>query len=314
MENRSDKNLKLDVVVIGNNLSALLCLYQNILEGKKCGWVKGDNASALPVFPNLGLATDFHEVEKQIQNLGEMLGLDFGPARHGNFIKEFKNKAFRMAQPGTDLATSFLPEKELQFQVSLADLEQKLREVLFAHCDIEDLLECPTAVATGSMGQKFDFTKNESPQKHVGGIQCIFRHPKLLGQTPLQEGYLSNLGASKANGLERDQNQSFMGYFFDQGKASVWTVPLTEAEMENNAEIIKKLRKLKSSVEKMFVDSIPGFMKLVETEQVRLISEFYEVSGKDFLGFLTSGLISKDPGAVVFHPTTVVAEQTTHCS
>lgn len=84
----------------------------------------------------------------------------------------------------------------------------------------------------------------------VGVVQAVFSHEPAVG-VEVSEGFFSQL--NKEAGEEIDRN--IWGYFFQDGKRSVWSLCLTEEEVEDNHEIAKKFRRMKAALDKIFSGS-----------------------------------------------------------
>jgi hypothetical protein len=108
----------------------------------------------------------------------------------------------------------------------------------------------------------------------VGVLQVSFRHHPGL-QVGISQTFYAPMNREAGDQLERH----FWGYFSSDGKQSVWTFCLSSEEGETNHEITKKLRKLKSGLDKIFQgsDIIPAdqasFVATLVDEQVRFEEE-----------------------------------------
>lgn len=135
----------------------------------------------------------------------------------------------------------------------------------------------------------------------VGVLQATFSHhsPLAIG---VQEGFFAVL--HREVGEENDKH--VWGHFSSDGLRSVWTSCLLGEEVEDNHAIGKRLRRMKSALDKMFTGSawLPqncaDFMQTVASEQVRFeegallsggepVVEPVRVSGATGLSFLTDG-------------------------
>lgn len=101
-------------------------------------------------------------------------------------------------------------------------------------------------------------------------LQAVFAHETPVG-AGLQEGFFGAL--HREAGEEVDKH--IWGYFSSDGTRSVWSLALTGDEVEDNHLIGKKLRRMKSALDKMFTGEgwLPSgkteFMANVKSEQVR---------------------------------------------
>jgi hypothetical protein len=85
----------------------------------------------------------------------------------------------------------------------------------------------------------------------------------------------------KEQGDEIERN--IWGYFSSDGMKSYWTVYLAEDEVEDNHQIAKKFRRLKSTLDRVFVGEpfqAQKFTTHIGNEQVRLIEEAIYTSGE----------------------------------
>ena len=81
----------------------------------------------------------------------------------------------------------------------------------------------------------------------AGVLQAIFGHEEAVG-SGLPEGFYGTLHKETGEEFERH----VWGHFSSDGAQSYWTLCLTGDEVEDNHQIAKKLRRLKSALDKMF--------------------------------------------------------------
>jgi hypothetical protein len=134
-----------------------------------------------------------------------------------------------------------------------------------------------------------------------GVLQATFNHVIPVGVGVL-EGFFGTM--NREAGEEFDRH--CWGYFSSDGTQSHWTLCLTVDEAEDNHEIAKKLRRMKSTLDKMFTGTswVPnpeqGFMANVRDEQVRfeeslmfsdrnVPAEILHVSTASNMSFVTDG-------------------------
>jgi hypothetical protein len=104
----------------------------------------------------------------------------------------------------------------------------------------------------------------------MGVLQAIFTHEAPIG-VGLREGFFGPLHKEAGE----DMDKHVWGYFSSDGRKSFWTICLAGEEVEDNHMIAKKLRRMKTALEKMFTgDSwlpagVTDFMANVREEQVR---------------------------------------------
>ncbi len=157
--------------------------------------------------------------------------------------------------------------------------------------------------ALGGLPKMIPFTRKRNL---AGALQAVFSHRVPVG-SGLSEGFLGTLHREAGEEFERH----LLGYFSADGTRSAWTVCLTFEEGEDNHQIAKKLRRMKSALDKMFEGSswVPAgdgarnsgtFMDNVSDEQVRFeensifsdgvpIAEPQKLAGLEGLTFLTDG-------------------------
>ncbi len=145
----------------------------------------------------------------------------------------------------------------------------------FYFCDsITELKQLPklTPVFKHQLG-------NVKSGHQVSALQVVFHHSVALKQT-FDTGLVIPLNRDSGETFDRD----VMGYFLDPMR-SVWTVFLQSEEVEENHEIMKKLRKMKQALNRAFEspeflpDGKKEFMATVEKEQVRLENSFVITHG-----------------------------------
>jgi hypothetical protein len=107
--------------------------------------------------------------------------------------------------------------------------------------------------------------------QRMSALQVIFLHKEDMPH-PQDTGFVVPMNRDAGEEFDRD----VLGYFLDS-KRSIWTVFMKAEETEENHEIMKKLRKLKQSLNRAFgaeTDGAIEFTKTVEKEQVRFESGF----------------------------------------
>jgi hypothetical protein len=114
----------------------------------------------------------------------------------------------------------------------------------------------------------------------VSALQVVFHHSEPLTQS-IETGLVIPMNRDSGETFDRD----VLGYFVEPNR-SVWTVFLQADEVEENHEIMKKLRKMKQSLNKAFdgPDFLPvgkkDFMSTVDKEQVRFEPGFIVIEGE----------------------------------
>ena len=108
----------------------------------------------------------------------------------------------------------------------------------------------------------------------IGVLQASFQHEPAV-QGGILQTFFAPVHRESGDKLERN----FWGYFSADGRRSVWTLGLSSEEAEDNHEIAKKIRKLKSSLDRIFQgsDLIPSgkenFTSTLVNEQFRFEEE-----------------------------------------
>lgn len=124
-----------------------------------------------------------------------------------------------------------------------------------------------TVASVDGLPKPLSFIRN---REAVGVLQVLFTHSSPIG-TSLSEGFFIPLHKEAGEEIER----SVWGYFSTDGSRSLWTVFLTEEETEDNHAIGKKLRRLKTALNKALSGTIgceqgdKEFVSTISAEQVR---------------------------------------------
>jgi len=116
-----------------------------------------------------------------------------------------------------------------------------------------------------------NFMRKRGP---MGILQASFVH-----QPPLKEGVLETFFAPMHKESGEKMERHLWGYVSSDGQRSVWTLCLSTEEGEDNHEIAKKFRRLKSGLDKFFAgsDLIPSSHETLTStvceEQIRFEEE-----------------------------------------
>ncbi len=197
--------------------------------------------------------------------------------------------------------------------VSPADIETRLRELLKNHPQITPVSAAPIVeLEILEKGGKIQFANgfitefkqfyfcdslnelkaipklltvlkhqmgNVKSSKMMSALQVVFTHREPLNQA-IETGLVIPLNRDAGDAFDRDA----LGYFLEPLK-SVWTVFLRPEEIEENHEIMKKLRKMKQALNRAFdgPDFLPAgtkeFTDTVQSEQVHFEEAFIAVEG-----------------------------------
>lgn len=296
------------VVVLGDSTVAVFLVAQLVRRGQTVVWSLGTGKRLVPVMPGLPTSLAMAAV---VDSASELIPAAVNvPYEQGCFHRVFKNKTFRLPDYAkTPLSETWLPEQsvlgESEFRVrgySLGVLDEQLRQQLEVHplvfrVGALPVLELELADAGGSIqfagGPRFDFQKlyfcdelaalKAMPKlaaalKHQAAVkdsasfsalQVVFHHSEDM-PIPTDTGFVIPMNRDAGETFDR----SVSGYFLDP-RRSVWTVWMQAEETEENHEIMKKLRKLKQTLNRAFALEAEGaseFLKTIEREQVRFES------------------------------------------
>jgi hypothetical protein len=121
--------------------------------------------------------------------------------------------------------------------------------------------------ALAGVPKNLPFTRKREP---MGIVQASFVHEAAVGPD-LMEGFYGALHREAGEETERH----LWGHFSQDGRRSFWSLIISFDEGEDNHAIAKKLRRMKSALDKMFVgpewlpEGRADFMSTVVGEQVR---------------------------------------------
>lgn len=330
------------VGIVGESHSALIAAAHFLRAGKSVTWIR-DGAVRMR-FPLNGLRDEScAEMWKKALSDFEV---DAGNVQ-GSLVREFRSKAFRVpewlengeTEPALWAAEKHLAEcgSELRVKLgeSLSTQENLFRESVEKHphlkissgvhlteVDVGDP-HCQWILSSGETGSfeeivyadRWDLISQikgvpkESKLTHlraklhpVGMLQLTLRH-KQAAPAELSENLCTVLAKDPGDAAER----RLWGYFDEGGSLSVWSVLLSREESEDNHGITKKLRKMKQTLNKTFLQTtwLPEgkeFLESVEGEQVRFEEAAFfntshvihqpitvEIAGKRRMSFFTDG-------------------------
>ncbi|MBC7387245.1 MAG: hypothetical protein H7301_13920 [Cryobacterium sp.] len=288
-------------------------------------WILNSGARAMPPLPFLesGVAVDTWK------QLAHRLGVTSDEPQTGQYLREFRNRSFSRAawhkSPTPEMRfetrmewlwapeTRIAPIFEARFDLSLGELEEKIREKIATLPNVRVLSDVPVTgfepaaedshpkVVIAS-GAKISFThgiwadrwiglgaieglpkntglaRNREP---VGILQAVFTHSAAMVQQSMNEAFFTSTHKDAGEEFSR----SVWGHFFDGGKKSVWTLFLTEEEGLDNHTIGKKYRRLKQALEKMFTgpewlpEGAENFSATVTSEHFAFQEDFLFSSG-----------------------------------
>jgi hypothetical protein len=326
-------NSNAPILVYGEGSSSVFLIHELIKRNERVVWVAGSNAPILPLMPHM-------KSEKALSALtsaADSLAMSYGNKIERGFChRVFKNKAFKLSNWKKASEQTWLPEHsclgedECRMEgLNPVLIEEKLRASFDTHPLITRVERAPVLefeifeeggkiqFANGMLTafKRFYFCddpaalkafpklqtvfknrmKGIRPSSRVGALQVVFHH-----SVPLKQGITNGLVIP----MNRESGETFdrdvLGYFVEPTR-SIWTVFLNPSECEENHEIMKKLRKLKQSLNRAFEgpEFLPegkkDFLSTIEREQVR-----FEESALFTEGDLDSGTGTGNADFILF--------------
>ena len=283
--------------VVGDSWAALGAVALLLAKNHSVVWLAGTGSKTHPVLPSLqqGAGADLW------RKLAQSFEIEISPEQEsegGSLIREFKNKSFRSAEAASFKERIWTPELafglegDLRFALPLIDIEALIRAKVLENPALKRIEGVPLtgiqaeggyvkSILLGSgetlacsdiiyadrwnvLGQieglpkPLNFTRKRDP---MGLLQIALTHDSAPQGSPT-EAYFTPL----TRDLGEDFERNVWGYFFQEGKQSVWTICVTQEEGEDNHLLGKKLRKMKAAVDKMF--SGTEFTSNVRNERV----------------------------------------------
>jgi hypothetical protein len=300
-------NSNAPVIVFGDGSSSVFLIQQLLQRGERIVWVEGSGSKLLPVMPQV-------KNERAIGMLAaaaESAGIGHsGRIEKGFCHRVFRSKAFKLPLWNKAVEQTWAPELlhlgDHELRVEGLDpvlIEESLRvsfegnplisrvqnapviefevhdsggKIQFASgllTEFKQFYFCDELSALKGFPKLQTIFKNQMkgirPASRYGALQVVFHH-----STPLKQFFNRGLviPMNRESGETFDRN--VLGYFVEPSR-SIWTVYLQPSECEENHEIMKKLRKLKQSLNRAFEspEFLPegkaDFLATVEREQVR---------------------------------------------
>lgn len=295
------------VIVFGDGSSSVFLVQQLVQRGEQVIWVEGSGSKLLPVMPHLkseraigllahaarGVGMDAsarlekglcHRVfrsksfklpiwKKAVEQTWapELLNLGENEMRVEGLDPALIEEAIRASFEGSSQVTRVQNAPVIEFEV--LDSGGKIQFANGLLTEFKQFYFCDDISVLKSFPKLQTIFKNQMkgirPSSRFGALQVVFHHA-----VPLKQFFNRGLVIP----MNRDSGESFdrhvLGYFMEP-KRSVWTVFLLPSECEENHEIMKKLRKLKQSLNRAFdspeflPDGRGDFLSTVEREQVR---------------------------------------------
>lgn len=300
-------NTNSPVLVFGEGSSAVFLIQQLLKRNESIVWVEGQGAKLLPVFPQVKT----REALSLLMDAAISAGMSFeNRVEAGIQHRVFRSKAFKAQSWKKTEEQTWAPELSLigseEFTAEGLDpslVEEALRASFESNPSVTRVQNAPVLeFEVYPSGGKIQFAnglltefkqfyycgdlqglksfpkllpiftnqmKGIKTTSRTGALQVVFHHSVPLKQF-VNRGLLIPMNRESGETFDRD----VMGYFIEP-KRSVWTVLLQPSECEENHEIMKKLRKLKQSLNRAFEspeflpEGTKEFMATVEREQVR---------------------------------------------
>jgi hypothetical protein len=319
------------VVVVGDGWAALAAVGFLACSGVEVHWIEGSGTKMTAPLSSMewGPAFDLcSELGRQLEvDLGEVHQGSF-IREHRN--KSFRQPPWMKApDPKTRLELRdkvlWVPETKIasilsaKFSIPLVEIEEKFRDILLNtrfrnlqrvggvplsgfHAESDHFrvslangqsIRCSQVIYADrwSLLRKIEgFPKSlKFIQKRdsMGALQAVFEHRSPVG-LEVPENFYAPIHKENGEMIERN----LWGYFSSDGMRSFWTLYLAEDEVENNHEIAKKFRRLKSTLDRIFTaepfmpkiqeshNTLPKFTANIVAEQVRLIEDAIFSAGK----------------------------------
>jgi hypothetical protein len=308
-----DETGKSEIVVIGDGWAALGAVGWCAVTGTPVRWIAGAGARMLAPLPALATGPGARGWTELARKLGidpgeERSGTFLREFRNKAFREpqwvSAEDEAGRREGRNERLSGAerrLVPLFETRFELSLGELEEAIRAALLEHPLVQRLEGVPVAAVSSDRGRvtglrlvsgeelacervihadrSNQLLRIEGVPKRglldrklepTGVLQTVFMHDK-----PVGVGMLEGFYAAMTRDAGEEAERHLFGWFSADGLRSVWTLCLAPDEVEDNHEIAKKLRRLKTTLDKMFTagswlpEGVLEFMANVREEQVR---------------------------------------------
>ena len=306
------------VIVFGEGSSAVFLIEELTKRNESVFWVDGSGAKLLPLLPHVKSPFALGLQVEAAKTLGLALG---GSVEKGLCHRVFRSKAFKLSNWKKMEEQTWAPElafigpHECRMDgLDPTQIEEGLRARLATHplvtrientpvvefevftsggkiqfangtmTEFKQLYYCDDLAGLKSFPKLATIFKNQMKgvrsSSRYGALQVVFHHSVPLKQF-MNRGLVIPMNRDSGETFDRD----VLGYFMEPTR-SVWTVLLQPSECEENHEIMKKLRKLKQSLNRAFEspEFLPEgkkeFMTTVEKEVVRFEPSFLYTEGE----------------------------------
>jgi len=300
-------NANAPVIVYGEGSSSVFLIHELIKRNEHIVWVGGSGAPLLPLMPHMKSEMALAVLASAAESTATVFQ---GRLEKGLCHRVFRNKSFKLSNWKKAEEQTWLPELSYlgadECRMEGLDpilLEEKLRARFETHplitrvqnapviefevytsggkiqfsngliTEFKQFYYCDDLASLKSFPKLLPIFKNQMKGvklgARMGALQVVFHHSTPLKQF-MNRGLVIPMNRDSGETFDRD----VLGYFVEPTR-SVWTVFLNPSECEENHEIMKKLRKLKQSLNRAFEspEFLPEgkkeFMATVEREQVR---------------------------------------------
>jgi hypothetical protein len=279
--------------VIGEGWSAIGALATHLLSNPESSvlWIAGTGARLLPPIAGMGEGPGAEVLAELGRRLKSSWGEPDRGANVREFKnKAFQIPAWARAGEDSALDTwcellgeserRFVPMREVTFEKPLIEIEEEIRAYILSQSRVTRVEGVPVhGISSGDRvslrlgdGRQFEadsvvYADSWNALRSMEGL------PKVAGLKGLVDGFALQLVCTHRDPVHaeggsavresffcqplREPNESIRrqvwGHFFDGGKRSIWTLFLASDESEDNHEIAKKIRRMKQTLNKMFV-------------------------------------------------------------
>lgn len=302
-------------IVIGSGWSAVGACFLLRQQGKKVTWLHGSGAK---VQDPLGLLDPKEKLEC-FWKVAKQLGFQKDQHSETAALREFRSKAFGVPEWNSEQEKNdrfhgvekvLIPVRGIRCEWDLAEFEKAIRSKVLEDPEVETQdfapvqnlkvgevqlqsgesfsspliiyadrwVDLPTQGVSGEFllaGKRRRFRDFNRKTKPCGLVQLEIVHRESLPF--IEQAFLSSTPKEPGETFCR----SIMGYFFDGGKKSIWTMFLQEDEGEDNHQISKRIRKIKNQLNKIFNIGTEGhsFLETISHERVRFEDAYFFSSG-----------------------------------
>jgi hypothetical protein len=272
--------------VIGDGWAALAAVARVCARGEQVTWITTNSPRLAPPLSYLGSEAAAQSLLETCQSWG----IEPGTIEQGDFQREFRNKAFHPSgeMSGFRFSGMDLPEIEAALVAALATAPGLER---LENIPLMDIKPGEPVVVTFASGEKKTFDQVISAERWStlrefkslpkpilslvrktaaqGMLQVSFSHSEPIGPGA-RETFVCGMYKESGESFER----KVTGYFSANGRQSTWSVDVSASEGEDNHEISKRLRKIKQTLNRVFIAEwlpagVKDFLTTISDETVR---------------------------------------------